>query len=56
MLVFREALTRYGVSIIAYCISHRLSMFVMEENGDLKYYSEDDLYHYLKDSIDPEQL
>lgn len=56
MLVFREALTRYGVSIIAYCISHKLSMFVREENGDLKYYSEDSLYNYLKDSINPEQL
>ena len=56
MLIFREALVQYGVSVIAYCISHRLSMFVREENGDLKYYSEDDLYHYLKDSIDPEQL
>ena len=56
MLIFREALARYGVSIVAYCISHRLSMFVREENGDLKYYSEDSLYYYLKDSINPEQL
>lgn len=56
MLIFREALTSYGVSIIAYCISHKLSMFVREENGDLKYYSEDSLYNYLKDSINPEQL
>lgn len=52
MLIFREALAQYGIPIITYCISHRLSMFIREKSGDLKYITTNDLYDYLNKVVD----
>lgn len=51
MFIFREAIDIHGASVMSYCISHDLPLFICNIDGSLHYIPSEELYKRLKSSI-----